>query len=175
MRDDGAVIGWMVQNVGRNEQVPTDCIGSSGAVVRGQARDSRIGTRLRRFALELLDHSRLRSSTLGTVDLWQVTARTEFARRPRAKWWERLLDGVEPVRTAVSLDDPTLHSWAQWARTAWIPRVLELVNAVGATPHEVFDWFAAKVEPRQRGDRLVAQFKEAFGDRTARLGAGGPA
>jgi len=84
---------------------------------------------------------------IGAFDFRVKNGRTELQRRPLVDWWESYIGQAYPLETKPIKKDSSLVIWFGWFRTSAGPRLLQLANILGITPHELFEQLIEELEP----------------------------
>ena len=104
----------------------------------------------------------LTSLIFGAMDFRRVTGQTKLDRRPRCKWWDRVIENHGEVRTSPSSKSPDLARWAEAFRVTYGRRILEFAIAVGRPGEEVFAWLVGGLEASDNGGQLAKEFVRAY-------------
>jgi hypothetical protein len=116
-----------------------------------------------RFAEQTGQPRIVKQLALGAVDFRMPKAgETALERRPRAAWWDRLLDGLEVVRAPVRRQQSCLESYKGWGMSTWGRKVRQMAEQTGQTMGQVMeslDFDQAK-PVRDPDDFVLRQYRE---------------
>ena len=84
---------------------------------------------------------------IGAFGFRVKNGRTELQRRPLVDWWESYIGQAHPLETKPIKKESSLVIWFGWFRTSVGPRLLQLANILGITPHELFEQLIEELDP----------------------------
>lgn len=93
--------------------------------------------------------SQLWAYVIGSVDFREKNGRSELNRRPSASWWAQYVGQSLPVRTKPIPMESNFLSWCRWFRKSAGRRLLQLADALGMPPEELFDYLIRELAPSQ--------------------------
>jgi len=84
---------------------------------------------------------------IGAIDFRMVNGRTELNRRPRAEWWDQYVGQAHPLETKPIKKESGLWTWYQWFGKSVGPRLLQLAELLGMSPHQFFEQLINEIQP----------------------------
>lgn len=69
------------------------------------------------------------SHCFGVCDFRENNGERHLERRPRCKWFQDILDDIEPARTTEKREQSTLHTFKRWMQNAVLPKLTTLSAA----------------------------------------------
>lgn len=103
--------------------------------------------------------------TYGAVDFRENNGSREIARRPRMKWFDELLNGIEPVRMRATNLCTSFANWTTWLCSSAVPTLKAMAISTGSSLEEVLRNLADHVKPHRQGamNPIVARYRELVG------------
>jgi len=82
-------------------------------------------------------HELIWGYVIGAVEFRIVNGRSERARRPLVKWWERYIGQSTPIPCPPCPKPSSFDTWWEWARTSFAARFLQFAQILDVSPESL--------------------------------------
>lgn len=82
-------------------------------------------------------HELLWGYVIGAVEFRIVNGRSELARRPFVKWWQKYVGQSTPILCPPSPKPSSFDTWWEWARTGFAARFLQFSEILDVSPESL--------------------------------------
>lgn len=95
----------------------------------------------------------------GAIDFRVRNGRSELKRRPRAEWWDRIVDGIEcrpiPPMPGVS----SFAAWWEWCRTSFGARFLQVAEILDRPPATLLPLLLRELTPAETESAATVELR----------------
>lgn len=92
-------------------------------------------------------HELIWGYVIGAVEFREVTGRSELARRPYVKWWERYIGQSTPIPCPPCPKPSSFETWWQWARKSFAARFLQFAQILDVSPESLMSALFENLDP----------------------------
>ncbi|MBO6740430.1 MAG: replication initiation factor domain-containing protein [Phycisphaerales bacterium] len=110
-------------------------------------------------------HELLWGYVIGAVEFRVANGRSEFARRPFTKWWERYIGQTTPLRCPPQPSRSGYIQWKEWFRESAGRRLIQLANIFECRPSELFYELIDGLEPAFTETSCTIEAREMHSNR----------